>query len=133
MTSLAKLLVWPNDLFGQMTSLARWLSVRLWTNWFWVWVQLQSLELQISCLLRARSSLTFGKLLSMDSLWNVYVTWQNIHRRFIVTNLAYLSHVFYFDSLSYIDMISTKIPSTLHIFFLCSGILGGTTVLYILP
>ena len=43
-------------------SLAKWLSVRLRTEWFWVWVQLQSLHLQISCLLRARSSLTFRQL-----------------------------------------------------------------------
>ena len=34
-----------------------WLSVRLRTKWFWVRIQLQSLKLQISCLLRARSFL----------------------------------------------------------------------------
>ena len=39
-----------------------WLSVRLRTKWFWVRVQLQSLHLQISRLLRARSSLTFRQL-----------------------------------------------------------------------
>ena len=32
--------------------LAKWLSVFLRTKWFWVWVQLQSLHLQISHLLR---------------------------------------------------------------------------------
>ena len=42
----------------------------------WVRVQLQSLKLQISGLLRARSSLTLRQLWSLDSLWNVYVTWQ---------------------------------------------------------
>ena len=31
-------------------SLAKWLSVRLRTKWLWVRVQLQSVELQISCL-----------------------------------------------------------------------------------
>ena len=46
------------------------------TKWFWVRVQLQSLHLQISGLLRARSSLTFRQLWSVDSLWNAYVTWQ---------------------------------------------------------
>ena len=35
------------------------MSVRLWTKWLWVQVQLQSLKLHISRLLRARSSLTF--------------------------------------------------------------------------
>ena len=50
------------------TSLAKWLSVRLRTKWFWVRVQLQSLHLQISGLLRARSSLTFRQLYSGDSL-----------------------------------------------------------------
>ena len=44
------------------TSLAKWLSVRLRTQCFWVRVQLQSLHLQISRLLRARSSLTFRQL-----------------------------------------------------------------------
>ena len=34
----------------------------LWTKWFWVRVQLQSLNLQISRLLRARSSSTFRQL-----------------------------------------------------------------------
>ena len=40
-----------------MTSLAKWLSVRLRTKWFWVRVQLQSLKLQISRLLRAKELL----------------------------------------------------------------------------
>ena len=39
-------------------------------------VQLQSLKLQISRLLRPRSSLTFRQLWSVDSLWSAYVTWQ---------------------------------------------------------
>ena len=42
-----------------LASLAKWLNVRLWTKWLWVRVQLQSLKLHISCLLWARSSLTF--------------------------------------------------------------------------
>ena len=56
--------------------MAKWLNVRLRTKWFWVWVQLQSLKLQISHLLRARSSLTFRQLWNVDSLWKAYVTWQ---------------------------------------------------------
>ena len=43
-------------------SLAKWLSVRLRTKWFWVRFQLQSLHLQISRLFRAKSSLTFWQL-----------------------------------------------------------------------
>ena len=35
-----------------------------------------SLKLQISCLLRARSSLTFRQLQSVDLPWIAYVTWQ---------------------------------------------------------
>ena len=46
---------WPNGL-------TKWLSVHLQTNWFWVRVQLQSLNLQILCFLWARSSLTFRQL-----------------------------------------------------------------------
>ena len=45
-----------------VASLAKWLSVRLRNKWFWVRVQLQSLKLQISRMLRARSSLTFRQL-----------------------------------------------------------------------
>ena len=47
---------------AKLASLAKWLSVRLRTRWLWVRVQLQSLKLQISCLLLARSSLTFRQL-----------------------------------------------------------------------
>ena len=49
-------------------SLAKWLSVHLQTNWLWVRVSLQSLNLQISRLLRARNSLTFRQLQSVDWL-----------------------------------------------------------------
>ena len=45
-----------------LASLAKLLSVRLWTKWLWVWVQLQFLKLQISLLLRARFSLAFKQL-----------------------------------------------------------------------
>ena len=38
------------------------MSVHLRTKWFWVRAQFQSLKLQISRLLRARSSLTFMQL-----------------------------------------------------------------------
>ena len=41
---------------------AKWLSLCLLTKWFWVRVQLNSLKLQISRLLRVRSSLTFRQL-----------------------------------------------------------------------
>ena len=47
---------------NHFTSLAKWLSVHLWTKWLWVRVQLQTLELQILCLLWARSYLTFMQL-----------------------------------------------------------------------
>ena len=43
-------------------SSANCLSARLWTKWLWVRVQLQSIKLQISRLLRARTSLTFRLL-----------------------------------------------------------------------
>ena len=45
-----------------VASLAKWLSVRLRNKWFWVRVQLQSLNLHISRLLQARGSLTFRQL-----------------------------------------------------------------------
>ena len=45
---------------NRLASLAKWLSVWLWTKWLWVRVQLQSLKLQISRLLWARRFLTLG-------------------------------------------------------------------------
>ena len=48
---------------------------RLRTKWLWIWVPLQLCKLQISCLVPARSSLTFKQLYSVDSLWNVYFIW----------------------------------------------------------
>ena len=60
-----------------LVSLAKWLSVRLQTKWFWVRVQLQLLKLQILRLLRARSSLIFRQLQSVDLPWiYAYVTWE---------------------------------------------------------
>ena len=44
---------------AKLASLTKWFSVRLQTRWFWVRIALQSLKLQIWCLLRARSSSTF--------------------------------------------------------------------------
>ena len=38
----------------------------LWMKWVWIRVQLQSLKLQISCLLWARSSLTLRQINSVD-------------------------------------------------------------------
>ena len=61
---------------NHLASLAKWLSVHLRTKRFSVRVQLQSPKLQISRLLRGRSSLTFRQLWSVDSIWNAYVTWQ---------------------------------------------------------
>ena len=51
-----------NRTLNHLASLAKWLSVRLRTKWFWVQVQLQSLKLQISRLLQVRSSFTFRQL-----------------------------------------------------------------------
>ena len=59
---------------NHLASLAKWLSVLLWTKWLWVRVQLQSLKFQISRLLRGRSSSTFRQLYNLDSLWIAYVT-----------------------------------------------------------
>ena len=53
---------------SNLASLAKWSSVRLRARWLWVRVPLQLLKLQISCLFQARSSLTFWKLLGVDSL-----------------------------------------------------------------
>ena len=46
---------------------AKWLSVRLRTKWLWVRVPLQLVKLQISCLFRAMSYLTFRQLKSVEA------------------------------------------------------------------
>ena len=51
-----------NQLVHKPSSLTKWLSVHLQTKCLWVRVLLQSLKLQISYLLQARSSLTFRQL-----------------------------------------------------------------------
>ena len=61
---------------SHLVSEVNWLSVCLRTKWFWVRVQLQSLKLQISRLLWTRNSLKIKHLQSANSLWNLYVTWQ---------------------------------------------------------
>ena len=43
----------------KLASFAKWLSIRLQTMWTWVGISLLSLKLQVWCMLRARSSLTF--------------------------------------------------------------------------
>ena len=57
-----------------LVSLAKWLSILLWTKWFLVQVQLQSLKLHIARLLQAKSSLTFRQLYGVVSLRKAYVT-----------------------------------------------------------
>ena len=44
---------------NHLASLAKWLRICLRIKWLWVQIPLLSLKLQIWCLLRARSSLTF--------------------------------------------------------------------------
>ena len=58
-----------------LASLAKWLGVSLRTKWLWVRIPLLSLKPQTWRLFRARSSLTFRQLYSVDLLWNAYVTW----------------------------------------------------------
>ena len=48
---------------NHLSSLVKWLTFRLWTKWLWIRVQLQSLKLQISRLLRKKSCLTFKELI----------------------------------------------------------------------
>ena len=47
---------------------AKWLSIHLWNKWFWNWLLLQLLKLQISRLFRARNPLIFRQLQSVHSL-----------------------------------------------------------------
>ena len=55
----------PLDHLPKLASLANWLSVHLQTKWSWAQVPLQSLNLKILQLFRARRSLTFRQLHSV--------------------------------------------------------------------
>ena len=58
-----------------LARLAKWLSVRLQTNWLWVPIPLLSLKPQLWRLFRARSFSTFRQLKSVNTFWNAYVPW----------------------------------------------------------
>ena len=70
---------------NHLASFTKLFSVHLRTKWLWIWVSLQSLKLQILCLFRARSSLTFRQIYSVDSLWNAYVIcyWWNVAKHWL--------------------------------------------------
>ena len=57
---------------------------------------------QILRLLRARSSLTFRQLQSVDSLWNTYVTWQD---HTVKNNI-----VFSYIAMLFINSFMTEVP-----------------------
>ena len=57
------------------------MGVYLQTTWLWVWIPLQSLKLQIWCLLRARSSLTFTQTIecrfTLNLICNTIITYSH--------------------------------------------------------
>ena len=104
-----------------LSSMAKWLSVRLWTKWLWVRVQLQSLKLHISRLLRVRSSLTFKQLQSADSLWNAYVTWQE-HTVGMNSFIYFLSDKFFTVKLQIFETERRKANSPYQYFALITAL-----------
>ena len=98
------------------------MSVRLWTKWLCVRVQLQSLKLEISCLLRVRSSWHSGNYL----VWihsNAYMTWQEHTVNFYlffkrpatwkifvlkVFSCFYICYRFYFCFFCFYDLLATE-------------------------
>ena len=66
---------------NHLVSLAKWLCVGLRTKWLWVRVQLHSLKLEISRLLRARSSLTFRPLgFTLKRVCHMIITYSQMHQ-----------------------------------------------------
>ena len=67
-----------------MPSLGKWFRVRLRTKWVWVRIPLLSLKLQIWCLLRARSSLTFRQSIecrfTLNLVHDIIITYSQMHR-----------------------------------------------------
>ena len=67
----------------------KWSSVRLRTKRLWVRFPMKWHTLQLSRLFWARSSLTFKQLWTVDSLWGVYVIWEQY--TVMITVLTYAS------------------------------------------
>ena len=69
---------------NHLASLAKRLSVGLQIKWLWVWISLLSLKLQIWCLLRTRSSLTFRHTIecrfTLKLVCDMIITYSQIHR-----------------------------------------------------
>ena len=67
-----------------LTSMAKWLSIRLRNKWLWIRISLLSLKLQIWHLLRARSSLTFRQTiecgLTVKPVRDMIITYSQMHR-----------------------------------------------------
>ena len=62
--------------------MVEWFSVHFWTKRLWVWVQLQSLKLQILCLFWARSPLTFRHLewgFTLKNICDIIRTYSQTH------------------------------------------------------
>ena len=58
-----------------LASLAKWLSVRLRTKWFWVWIQLQSILLKVCFRKIFAISQNFRKIL--ETLWkSLFFLWE---------------------------------------------------------
>ena len=68
---------------NHLASFAKWLSVRLQSNWLWNLIQLPSLKLQIWLLFRARSSLEFGKtkdsVFTLKIVRELIITYRQVH------------------------------------------------------
>ena len=56
-----------NAQLNHFVSLVKWLNVRLWTKWFWVWVQLQSLIMTRRLVMFLRG----GKVNVVQDWWNI--------------------------------------------------------------
>ena len=101
----------------------KWLSVRLRTKWSLVRVQLQSLNLQILGLLRARSSLAFKQLESVDSLWNARVRDMkrtcspislpsSIRLLFSITSLTFIILMLFFNYWQFLYLLKIVIKTS---------------------
>ena len=72
------------------------MSVCLWTKWCWVRVHFQSLKLQVSHLLWARSSLTFWQLYTLKPVCDMTTTYNCFSDVFTYClNLKHIAFLFF--------------------------------------
>ena len=111
----------PERTLNYLASLAKWLSVQLWTKWLWAWLPLLSVKLQIWHLVRARRFLTFRQTIecgfTLKLICDMIITCRQskiVTEKFQIKEFSgtSISHVFSFIRTSFHDF--QKLDNSLY-------------------